>query len=146
MGASFAVTLQNRIFDATNAEKNEKLLFCVGSAETALRARQGEIFEESASHHVVTTRQWNSQVAPRAWLSRFIDRPTGRTRLISTGEFIPDAERGTEHSAVEEDQRISAVSVGALTSTASEDHYCMLDSGANVMVVPWKEGMKGDQE
>ena len=45
------MTLRNRIFDATDAEKNENLLFCVGSAETALRARQGEIFEESASHH-----------------------------------------------------------------------------------------------
>ena len=51
MGTCFAVTLGNGISDATNAQKNEKLLFCVGSGETALRARQGEIFEESASHH-----------------------------------------------------------------------------------------------
>ena len=51
MGTCFAVTLRNGIFDASNAQKNEKLLFCVGSGETALRARQGEIFEESASHH-----------------------------------------------------------------------------------------------
>ena len=34
MGTSFAVALQNRIFDATDAEKNDKLLFCVGSVET----------------------------------------------------------------------------------------------------------------
>ena len=52
MGASFAVTLWNHILDATNAEKDEKLLFCVGSAKTAVQARQGEIFEESASHHL----------------------------------------------------------------------------------------------
>ena len=50
MGTCFAVGLRNGIFDATNALKNEKLLFCVGSGETALRARQSEIFEESASH------------------------------------------------------------------------------------------------
>ena len=29
-------------------------------------------------------------------------------------------------------------------STSDEDKYCMLDSGANVMVVPLKEGMRGD--
>ena len=52
MGTCFAGTLLNGIFDAANAQKNDKLLFCVGSGETALRARQGEIFEESASHHV----------------------------------------------------------------------------------------------
>ena len=84
---------------------------------------------------MITTRQWNSQVAPRGMAFQAY-RPTGRTRLISTGEFIPDAEGGTEHGAVEEDQRISAVSVGAVKSTASEDHYCMLDTGANVMVIP----------
>ena len=45
MGMCFAVY---GVFDATNAQKNEKLLFCVGSG---LRARQSEIFEESASSH-----------------------------------------------------------------------------------------------
>ena len=34
--------------------------------------------------------------------------------------------------------------MGAVKGDHSEDHYCMLDSGANVMVIPWKEGMKGD--
>ena len=33
--------------------KNEKVLFCVGRADLALRARQGEIFKESASRHLV---------------------------------------------------------------------------------------------
>ena len=36
------------------------------------------------------------------------------------------------------------MSVGAVRATWSEDHYCMLDSGADVMVIPWKEGMEGD--
>ena len=95
----------------------------------------------SASHNVVTTRQWGLQVAPRG-MAYQVYRPTGRTRLISTGEYIPEEDLGSDE--VEEGQRISAVSVGAVKSTTSEDHYCMLDSGANVMVIPWKEGMKGD--
>ena len=33
-GDVFAMTLRNGIFDATNAQKNEKLLFCVGSRKT----------------------------------------------------------------------------------------------------------------
>ena len=39
-------------------KKNEKLLSCVGSGETALQARQGEIFEESASHHCCNWYSW----------------------------------------------------------------------------------------
>ena len=36
--------------------------------------------------------------------------------------------------------------MGTLKATTSdEDKYCMLDSGANVMVVPLKGGMKGDK-
>ena len=42
------------------------------------------------------------------------------------------------------DSSISAVNVGAVKGDHSDDHYCMLDSGANVMVIPWKEGMQGD--
>ena len=61
MGTSFAVTLRNGIFDA-NAQKNEKLLFCVGSGETAPRARQGEIFEESVSHHGEISESWLARV------------------------------------------------------------------------------------
>ena len=73
-----------------------------------------------------------------------IDRRTGRTRLIRTGEFIPEAEEDPPSAESQDDHRVSAVSVGAVTTTGSEDHYCMLDSGANVMVIPWKEGMEGD--
>ena len=116
------------------------------SGSTQIHANERWIHVEHASfasHNVVTTRQWNSQVAPRGMAFQ-VHRPTGRTRLISTGEFIPDTEEDTEQGVVEDDQRISAVSVGAVKSTATEDHYCMLDSGANVMVIPWKEGMKGD--
>ena len=51
MGTCFSVTLRNEEFEAVKGEKNEKVLFCVGRADLALRARQGEIFEESASHH-----------------------------------------------------------------------------------------------
>ena len=40
--------------------------------------------------------------------------------------------------------RASAIQLGAVKGDHTDDHYCMLDSGANVMVIPWKEGMKGD--
>ena len=51
MGTCFSVTRRNEEFDATKRGKNEKVLLCVGRADLALRARQGEIFKESASHH-----------------------------------------------------------------------------------------------
>ena len=115
-----------------------------GSTQTHTSGRIIHVEHASiASHNWITTRQWNSQVAPRGMAFQ-VHRPTGRTKLIDTGEFIPDMGEDTESGGVEEEQRISAVSVGAAKSTTSEDHYCMLDSGANVMVIPWKEGMKGD--
>ena len=58
--------------------------------------------------------------------------------------MIPEVAEDIPSADPEDDQRVSAVSVGAVRSTESEDHYCMLDSGANVMVIPWKEGMEGD--
>ena len=115
-----------------------------GSTQLPMRERVIHVEHASiASHNWITTRQWNSQVAPRGMAFQ-VYRPTGRTRLISTGEFIPEAEEEPGSDEVEEGQRISAVSVGAVKSITSEDHYCMLDFGANVMVIPWKEGMKGD--
>ena len=86
-----------------------------------------------ASHTIVTSRYWNSNPLPRGTvLQRNLQ--TGRTRLVLTGEFIPD----------EEDHTVSAINVAAVKGDHTDDHYCMLDSGANVMVIPWKEGMKGD--
>ena len=56
--------------------------------------------------------------------------------MVVTGEFIPE----------EENPRISTINVGTLKATTSdEDKYCMLDSGANVMVVPLMRDMKGDK-
>ena len=57
---------------------------------------------------------------------------------------LPDTGGDPEHGEPEDDHQVAAVSVGAVKTTGSEDHYCMLDSGANVMVIPWKEGMEGD--
>ena len=83
----------------------------------------------------IPSRNWNSDTLPRGTvLSR--DRVTGRTRMVVTGEFIPE----------EEDPRVSTINVGTLKATTSdEDKYCMLDSGANVMVVPLMRDMKGDK-
>ena len=90
-----------------------------------------------ASPYIVTTRHWDFNPLPRGTaLQR--DIRTGRTRLILTGEYIPyQEEDDTDHT-------VSAISMGAVKATTSDDHYCMLDSGANVMVTPWKEGVKGD--
>ena len=97
----------------------------------------------ATSHNIVTTRQWGDRTLPQGMAFQ-IHRPTGRTRVIYTGEFIPDTGEDSEHDETGEGHRVAAVSVGAVKATRSEDHYCMLDSGANVMVIPWKEGMKGD--
>ena len=83
----------------------------------------------------IASRTWNSDTLPKGTVLRR-NRLTGRTRMMVTGEFIPE----------EEDPRVSAISVGTLkASTSDEDKYCMLDSGANVMVVPLMRDMKGDK-
>ena len=83
----------------------------------------------------IASRTWNSDTLPRGTALRR-DRATGRTRMVVTGEFIPE----------DEGPRVSTINVGTLKATTSdEDKYCMLDSGANVMVVPLMRDMKGDK-
>ena len=53
------------------------------------------------------------------------------------GEQTPRLESSTTVSAV--------VHLGSLKAKVSDEHYCMLDSGANVLVIPWKPGMKGEK-
>ena len=65
--------------------------------------------------------------------------PRRRTRLEVTGDYVPIDRDQTEPS-------VSAINVGALRApTSGDDRYCMLDSGANVMVIPRMEGMVGDE-
>ena len=81
------------------------------------------------------SRSWNSDTLPRGTVL-IRDRLTGRTRMVVTGEYIPE----------DENPRVSTINVGTLKATTSdEDKYCMLDSGANVMVVPLMRDMKGDK-
>ena len=62
-----------------------------------------------------------------------------RTRVELTGNYLPVE---TE----DPDPSVSAINVGALRApTSGDDRYCMLDSGANVMVTPKMEGMIGDE-
>ena len=83
----------------------------------------------------IASRTWNSDTLPRGTVLRR-DRVTGRTRMVVTGEYIPE----------DENPRVSTINVGTLKATTSdEDKYCMLDSGANVMVVPLMRDMKGDK-
>ena len=83
----------------------------------------------ASSPFIVTTRRWRGQTLPRGQAFQIHTR-TGRTRLIRTGEFIPETTENSSPTESEEDRRVSAVSVGAVTASGSEDHYCMLDSGA----------------
>ena len=65
--------------------------------------------------------------------------PRRRTRIESSGEYVPMAIGQSEPS-------VSAINVGALRApTSGDDRYCMLDSGANVIVIPKMEGMVGDE-
>ena len=119
----------------------------VSSSSGSTQAPAREVIDVShisaTSVNIVATRQWRNQTLPRGHAFQ-VDRRTGRTRVILTGEFIPEAEEDSQSAEPEDDHRVSAVSVGTVKATGSEDHYCMLDSGANVMVIPWKEGMEGD--
>ena len=114
------------------------------SGSTQVPARELiEVSNSPSSPFIVTTRHWRGQTLPRGQAFQIHTR-TGRTRLISTGDFVPETTEADSPTESEEDRRVSAVSVGAVTASGSEDHYCMLDSGANVMVIPWREGMEGD--
>ena len=119
----------------------------VSSSSGSTQAPAREVIDVShisaSSPFIVTTRQWRGQTLPRGQAFQIHTR-TGRTRFIRTGEFIPETTENSPSTEPEDDRRVSAVSVGAVTASGSEDHYCMLDSGANVMVIPWKEGMEGD--
>ena len=65
--------------------------------------------------------------------------PRRRTRIELTGNYVPVETENLEPS-------VSAINVGALRApTSGDDRYCMLDSGANVMVIPKMEGMVGDE-
>ena len=81
-----------------------------------------------------------------------------RTRIELSGEYVPrgrspgtPSRRSRPETPVEHIQRgrspsASAINVGALRApTSGDDRYCMLDSGANVMVIPRMEGMVGDE-
>ena len=92
----------------------------------------------SASPNIITTRQWENRTLRRGMAFQ-VDRLTGRVRVISTGEFIPDTGQDSTTEEIEGDSAVSAINVGAVKGDHSEDHYCMLDSGANVMVIPWKK-------
>ena len=128
---------------ATGEQTGEIATTSSGSTQPPLRERIDVGHISATSSHIVTTRHWQGRTLPQG--SAFqIHRPTGRTRIILTGEFIPDVGEDSEYHEAVEDYSIAAVSVGAVKATGSEDHCCMLDSGANVMVIPWKEGMKGD--
>ena len=67
---------------------------------------------------------WNSNTLPRGTVLQR-DRLRGRTRMVISGEFIPEVE----------EPHASAINAGTLKATTSdEDKYCMLDSGERVHI------------
>ena len=90
-----------------------------GSTQYVPRERIDVGHLSATSPNIVTTRQWRGRTLPRG-VAFQIDRLTGRTREIYTGEFIPDTGEGSEHDVPEETQRAAAVSVGAVKTTRSE--------------------------
>ena len=70
----------------------------------------------ATSPNIVTTRQWGDRTLSRGMAFQ-IHRPTGRTRLISTGKFIPDTGGDPEPGELEDDHQVAAVIVGAVTTT-----------------------------
>ena len=129
--------------DASQTRPVEEISSSSGSTQAPAREVIDVSHISATSPFIVTTRQWRNQTLPRGQAFQ-IDTRTGRTRLIRTGDFVPETPEEIPSTEPEDEQRVSAASVGAVRATGSEDHYCMLDSGANVMVIPWKERMEGD--
>ena len=96
----------------------------VSSSSGSTQAPTREVIDVShisaTSPCIVTTRRWRNQTLPRGQAYQ-VDRRTGRTRVILTGEFIPEADEDTP-AEPEDDHKVSAVSVGAVKATESEDH------------------------
>ena len=69
-----------------------------------------------ASPHIVTTR-----LSKRTVLQRHIR--SGRTRVIVSGEYVPDAGEGRDSGEEERDSTISAINGGTVKGDHTEDHY-----------------------
>ena len=88
-------------------------------------------------------------------LSRFLFRMTpAYLNAITTASEELNAKRrgdpngpfGEYNPRPEDPPTIAAVvHLGSLKAKTSDEQYCMLDSGANVLVIPWKPGMKGEK-
>ena len=67
----------------------------VSSSSGSSQAPPREVIDAShisaTSPNVVTARRWRDQTLPRGQAFQ-IDRLTGRTRIIGTGNFIPEAD------------------------------------------------------
>ena len=71
---------------------------------------------------------------------------TAKEELHAKRTGNPNGPWGEYNPRPEERHVVSAiVHLGSLKAKASDEQYCMLDSGANVLVIPWKPGMKGEK-
>ena len=88
-------------------------------------------------------------------LSRFLYRmtPAYLNAITTASEELNAKRRGDpngpfgEYNPRPEGQPIASavVHLGSLKAKTSDEQYCMLDSGANVLVIPWKTGMQGEK-
>ena len=71
---------------------------------------------------------------------------TAKEELNAKRRGDPNGPWGEYNPRPETDPVVSAiVHLGSLKARTSDEQYCMLDSGANVLVIPWKPGMKGEK-
>ena len=75
-------------------------------------------------------------------LHKILSKSTRARRIQGYQQEDPQDSEGSYHRPTR--RRIDAIKVSAVKGPETDDHHCMLDSGANVLVIPWKEDTKGD--
>ena len=76
-----------------------------GSTQDPPREVIGVSHISATSQYIVTTRRWRNQTLPRGQAFQ-VDRRTGRTQIIRTGEFIPEATESSGNADPEENPRV----------------------------------------
>ena len=104
----------------------------VSSSPGSTQASTREVIDVShisaTSPFTVTTRQWRGQTLPKGQAFQIHTR-TGRTRLIRTGEFIPEATEDSPSTEPEDDHRVPA-----RLATRHRTHLIVAVKGAKPLI------------
>ena len=110
--------------------------------EEVTRRERESLYQQGAITQPLSQQGEAEQLSPSTRIGiRYSHSVTPRrgNRMEVTGEYRPGDDVPSTPS-------VAAINVGALRApTSGADRYCMLDSGANVMVIPRTEGMVGDE-